>query len=223
MILELAAVLEEQRQSPQCLRTLARSAVEDVMLLPPPNFGVVDRGIYRSGFPAADSLPFLEALELRSIVCLCPDPYSEENAEFVRSHGIRLFQFGIEGSRESINDSSYTIMEALRVLLGNDFILAQCKESSNSDTLQKRKGIEIGLVSHRTGCVVGCFRRLQNWCMTSVHEEYVKFASTKARPSDMVFIEKFDISQMMECVFGIIYRYHFSGHQARRLVYQKIS
>lgn len=76
---------------------------------------------------------------------------------------------------------------------------------------------------HRTGCVVGCFRRLQNWCMTSVHEEYVKFASTKARPSDMIFIEKFDISQMMECVFGIIYQYHFSGHQARRLVYQKIS
>lgn len=68
MILELAAVLEEQRHSPQWVRTLARSAVEDVMLLPPPNFGVVDRGIYRSGFPTADCLPFLEALKLRSIV-----------------------------------------------------------------------------------------------------------------------------------------------------------
>ena len=28
---------------------------------------------------------------------LCPEPYPEENLEFLRSHNIRLFQFGIEG------------------------------------------------------------------------------------------------------------------------------
>ncbi|RWW22347.1 hypothetical protein GW17_00013461 [Ensete ventricosum] len=77
---------------------LTRSIGGDV-LLPPSNFGVVDRGIYRSGFPSDENFPFLKALNVRSIVYLCPEPYPKVNAEFVRSQGIRLFQFGIEGSR----------------------------------------------------------------------------------------------------------------------------
>lgn len=31
--------------------------------------------------------------------CLCPEPYPEANQEFLRAHGIRLFQFGIDGSK----------------------------------------------------------------------------------------------------------------------------
>lgn len=88
-------------------------------LIPPPNFAMVDGGIYRSGFPNADNLGFLDALKLRSIVYLCPEPYPEANAEFVESRGIRLFQFPIEGSKEPLGDIPRdTIMEALRVLLG---------------------------------------------------------------------------------------------------------
>ncbi|RWW74027.1 hypothetical protein BHE74_00018047, partial [Ensete ventricosum] len=98
---------------------LTRSIGGDV-LLPPSNFGVVDRGIYRSGFPSDENFPFLKALNVRSIVYLCPEPYPKVNAEFVRSQGIRLFQFGIEGSRESLTVSNRTIMEALRVLLGTE-------------------------------------------------------------------------------------------------------
>lgn len=29
--------------------------------------------------------------------CLCPDPYPEENMEFLQGNGIRLFQIGIDG------------------------------------------------------------------------------------------------------------------------------
>jgi hypothetical protein len=39
---------------------------------------------------------FLDALRLR---CLCPEPYPEANLEFLDAHGIRLFQFGIDGSK----------------------------------------------------------------------------------------------------------------------------
>jgi cbb3-type cytochrome oxidase subunit 3 len=31
--------------------------------------------------------------------CLCPEPYPEANLEFLRAHGIKLFQFGIDGSK----------------------------------------------------------------------------------------------------------------------------
>lgn len=31
--------------------------------------------------------------------CLCPEPYPEHNMEFLKSNGIRLFQFGIESNK----------------------------------------------------------------------------------------------------------------------------
>ncbi|KAG1330877.1 Tyrosine-protein phosphatase DSP3 [Cocos nucifera] len=196
--------------------TLARSlgggggmGAGEELLCPPTNFAMVDRGIYRSGFPNLDNLGFLDALNLRSIVYLCPEPYPEVNAEFVKSRGIRLFQFGIEGSKEPfVTIPKDTIMEALRVLLDirNHPVLIHCKRGK-----------------HRTGCLVGCFRKLQNWCLSSVFEEYLRFAAAKARVSDLRFIETFDVSCMMQCVLGLIYRYHGCGSQARRISYQDIS
>lgn len=53
---------EEENQS----TSMAES--EMATLIPPPNFAMVDRGIYRSGFPSAENLGFLDALNLRSIV-----------------------------------------------------------------------------------------------------------------------------------------------------------
>ena len=51
-------------------------------------------------------------------------------------------------------------------------------------------------VQHRTGCVVGCLRKLQRWCLTSVFDEYQRFAAAKARVSDLRFIELFDVSSL---------------------------
>lgn len=43
-------------------------AAEDDLLIPPLNFAMVDRGVYRSGYPNAKNLPFLRKLKLKSIV-----------------------------------------------------------------------------------------------------------------------------------------------------------
>ncbi|PQQ16167.1 hypothetical protein Pyn_35683 [Prunus yedoensis var. nudiflora] len=80
--------------------------------------------------------------------CLCPEPYPEANVEFLKSNGIKLFQFGIEGYK------------------------------------------------HRTGCLVGCLRKLQRWCLTSVFDEYQRFAAAKARVADQRFMEMFDVSSL---------------------------
>ncbi|KAF7058331.1 hypothetical protein CFC21_065413 [Triticum aestivum] len=103
---------------------------EPLQLVPPLNFAMVDHGVYRSGFPDASNLPFLENLRLRSVLCLCPEPYPEANQEFLRAHGIRLFQLGIDGSKEPfVSIPEDRIREALKVILDtrNHPVLIHCK------------------------------------------------------------------------------------------------
>ncbi|KAB2075169.1 hypothetical protein ES319_A07G203100v1 [Gossypium barbadense] len=113
---------------------------------------------------------------------LCPEPYPEANTEFLKSNEIRLFQFGIEGYKEPfVNIPEDTIREALNVVLDvrNHPVLIHCNRGK-----------------HRTGCVVGCLRKLQRWCLSSVFDEYQRFAAAKARVSDQRFMELFDVSSV---------------------------
>lgn len=101
----------------------------EIFFIPPLNFSMVDNGVFRSGFPNVSNFGFLETLGLRSILSvldliwfcfmvvlfcqfliffflfcryLCPEPYPEPNLEFLKSNGIRLFEFGIEGYKVTV-------------------------------------------------------------------------------------------------------------------------
>ncbi|VVA21513.1 PREDICTED: probable tyrosine-phosphatase [Prunus dulcis] len=87
--------------------------------VPPLNFAMVDNGVFRSGFPHSANFSFLKSLGLRSVIYLCPEPYPEENEEFLKENGIRLFQFGMDGSQEHfVKIPEHAIREALKVVLG---------------------------------------------------------------------------------------------------------
>ncbi|CAB4275703.1 unnamed protein product [Prunus armeniaca] len=117
--------------------------------LPPLNFAMVDNGVFRSGFPHSANFSFLKSLGLRSVIYLCPEPYPEENEEFLKANGIRLFQFGMDGSQEHfVKIPEHAIREALKVVLDYTTaiclstwmpVCARCKESPAPDSLQTRE------------------------------------------------------------------------------------
>uniref|UniRef100_A0A060T8Y7 diphosphoinositol-polyphosphate diphosphatase n=1 Tax=Blastobotrys adeninivorans TaxID=409370 RepID=A0A060T8Y7_BLAAD len=150
----------------------------------PENFSMVFNDIYRSSFPRPENFEFLRSLNLKSVLVLIPEPYPEENVRFVEENGIRFFQVGMPGNKEPfINVSHETITRALEIVLNpeNHPLLIHCNRGK-----------------HRTGCLVGCLRRLQDWSLTMIFDEYRRFAFPKSRPLDQQLIELFDDSEIYQ-------------------------
>lgn len=68
---------------------------------------------------------------------------------------------------------------------------------------------------------MGCLRKVQSWCLSSVLEEYQKNAGVKWRQRDLKFIETFDIVSLRQCLLSIMYRYHGYGFKRKRLVFEE--
>ncbi|GLJ14908.1 hypothetical protein SUGI_0242660, partial [Cryptomeria japonica] len=164
-------VTREMRETGLALPRLGGSA----SLIPPLNFSMVDKGVYRSGFPNSSNFSFLKTLKLRSIIYLSQGAYPEVNLEFLRAENIQIYHFGKErfqGSSMGISEDA--ICEALKILLDlrNHPVLIHCKRGKRP-----------------TSCLVACLRKVQNWCLASVFDEYQRFAGIKSQITDMQFIE----------------------------------
>ncbi|KPV76775.1 uncharacterized protein RHOBADRAFT_51769 [Rhodotorula graminis WP1] len=146
-------------------------------LRPPENFAMVSPKLYRSSFPRDKHFPFLRSLGLKSVMVLVQEPYPEENVEFLKAEGIQLFQFGIPGNKEPfVSIPEDKIVGALSTILDarNHPMLIHCNKGK-----------------HRTGCVVGCLRRIQMWSLVSVFDEYRRYSHPKSRAMDLQCIEAF--------------------------------
>ncbi len=129
---------------------------------PPENFALIEPGIYRSAFPMKRNFSFLVRLKLKSILTLILEEYPAANKEFNERHGVKLFQFGMEGNKEPFRSMpAEKTAEALRVVMDpvNQPILIHCNEGK-----------------HRTGSLVGLLRRARGWALSSTLDEYMLFA-----------------------------------------------
>ncbi|KAJ3356359.1 Tyrosine-protein phosphatase dsp1 [Allomyces javanicus] len=155
-------------------------------LIPTENINLVAKGVYRSAFPKKKNFAFLKKLGLKSILTLILEDYPEQNVRFLEENGIKLFQFGVAGNKEPFVDiPEDKIVAALACLLDkrNHPILIHCNKGK-----------------HRTGCLVGCLRKVQHWSHTSIFDEYRRFSHPKARSMDQQFIELFDVTKVWEVV-----------------------
>mmetsp|Transcript_16232 Transcript_16232/g.47333 ORF Transcript_16232/g.47333 Transcript_16232/m.47333 type:complete len:180 (-) Transcript_16232:74-613(-) len=155
-------------------------------LNPPENFAMVWKGVYRSGFPSKKNLNFLKTVGIQSVLCLCPEDYPESSLAFFDEHGIRLIQCGVDGNKAPddrdgafmnhgvVNRALYEVLDER-----NHPLLIHCNQGK-----------------HRTGCLVGCMRKVQHWSLVAAFEEYRRFAGVKARVVDLQFIELFDTAMI---------------------------
>ncbi|CAO1614424.1 unnamed protein product [Sympodiomycopsis kandeliae] len=151
-------------------------------LQPPDNFAMVNSWIYRSSFPKKKHFPFLKTLGLKSVLTLILEEYPEQNTNFLDEEGITFFQYGIPGNKEPfVSIPSDKIASALLTILDyrNHPMLIHCNKGK-----------------HRTGCLIGCLRKLQNWSLTIIFDEYRRFSFPKSRAMDQEFIELFDVEQV---------------------------
>ncbi|KAK9245965.1 tyrosine phosphatase family-domain-containing protein [Lipomyces tetrasporus] len=157
----------------------------------PENFSLVAPGIYRSSFPQAENFEYLKTKNLRTILVLVPEQYPEDNVRFMKENNIQFFQVGMSGNKEPfVNVSDETISTALKVAINpaNHPILIHCNRGK-----------------HRTGCLVGCIRKLQDWSLTMIFDEYRRFAHPKVRPLDQQFIELYDEREVL--ILGRVFRW----------------
>ncbi|EPQ31640.1 uncharacterized protein PFL1_00973 [Pseudozyma flocculosa PF-1] len=151
--------------------------VFDEELVPPDNFAMVNTWVYRSSFPKKKHFPFLKTLGLRSVLTLILEEYPEQNTKFLDQEGITFFQFGIPGNKEPfVQIPEDKITAALVTILDrrNHPMLIHCNKGK-----------------HRTGCLIGCLRKLQQWSLTTIFDEYRRFSWPKSRSMDQEFIELF--------------------------------
>ena len=153
-------------------------------LLAPENFCMVEPGVYRSAFPRSKNIPFLQALELTSVISLVLEDYPTPLAEFYQRAGIKLICHGLDGNKgpfKAIDEIDFT--STLQSVLDhvNRPLLIHCNKGK-----------------HRTGSVVGCLRKYRKWALSSILDEYMVFAHPKPRLEDQRYIEEFDASVLEE-------------------------
>ncbi|BAM82990.1 hypothetical protein, conserved [Cyanidioschyzon merolae strain 10D] len=154
----------------------------DGVLIPPLNFSMAAPGIYRSGYPNSMNHAFMKKLQLKTILYLCPEDYSEANTAWCRAHNVQIVQCGILPNKEPFQFIPEDVVaDALRVLLDcrNHPILMHCNSGK-----------------HRSGVVIGTLRKMQGWSLTSIFDEYRRFAGSKVRILDQQFIELFRIESV---------------------------
>ena len=102
-------------------------------------------------------------------------------AEFVRGHNITLFRCGSCVNQEPfVKMPDCAVREALSHILdeSNHPVLVHCDRGTR-----------------RTSVVVGCLRKVQSWSLTSVFDEYRRFAGKQPNMLDLQYIERFDASR----------------------------
>ncbi|KDE06985.1 hypothetical protein MVLG_02723 [Microbotryum lychnidis-dioicae p1A1 Lamole] len=176
---------------------MAQDALSHKILVPPLNFAMILKGVYRSGHPNLKNFAFMETLKLRSIMYLSEDDYRPDTLHWAERNKLNIFHHRIEASKEPfVEPDQGKIVEALEQIL----------DSRNLPILiHDNKG---RLLPSILGALL---RLLQHWSFTATLAEYRMFLPDekvwaegqvgkpekgRERVADLEFIDRFPLERV---------------------------
>lgn len=176
------------------------------MLVPPDNFGLVETGVYRCSKLEGDHFPFLETLQLRSLVLLDAEKPPRLLRSFLEANKVELFNLGglkisnhHTGTYQKDDDTaSVDGLESSAPsedTLAASIDLVSISTKSRSDQwMLIEKSIICGafeillnktkhplLVVDLTSTLVGILRKIQKWNLNSIINEYRIYTGNSAK------------------------------------------
>ena len=153
----------------------------------PLSYGMVAENIHRSAMPEARHFSFLEALGIRSVVVLASEGPTPDVTEWAAMRRVQLWHPPSVQAGRGTSLSEHAVAEVLSVLL-----------SDSTDLLPQPVLLTCSSGRYRTGVLVGCLRKVQKWSVSSILEEYRRFAEGRARVENEEFVENFDASLVLD-------------------------
>lgn len=155
-------------------------------LSPPDNFGVVEDGVYRSAYPQSKAhVAFLKERGLRTLLLLGIDALPRQTREGLEANGVTVTWLGSLAWADRDEMAETLLWEALK----------RVTDADNHPMLLACRTGEL-----QTSAVVGCLRRLQDWPLSSVMDEYDRYATTPVsehRCAVTYAIETFPVSRFV--------------------------
>mmetsp|Transcript_7436 Transcript_7436/g.12582 ORF Transcript_7436/g.12582 Transcript_7436/m.12582 type:complete len:225 (-) Transcript_7436:71-745(-) len=141
---------------------------------PPDKFGLVESQVYRSAFPTPASFEYLRLLGVRTVLNLSQELPMRAVISHFEEIGAELKNIGLNvwTHPRCPTISQELVKMALELLL--DRTCHPLLVISSSGT-------------HEVGTLVGCLRRIQQWNLVSIFDEYRSYAA----PSPRLFCEQF--------------------------------
>ena len=132
------------------------------VLVPPINFSLVSRGVYRSGHPNRKNFPFLLGLSLKTIIYLESTTYRPDSQAFVDSSFIALHTYDIaDESKLFTSEGEKVVEDILRLVL---------------DTRNHPLLIHDDMGKSVVSVICALVRRMERWSLTGIFAEGDMFA-----------------------------------------------
>lgn len=154
------------------------------VLVPPLRFGCIQENLYRGGYPRKVNFPFLESLNLKTIISLTPEPIdstTDVNLDaFAKEHSIRLVHIECaqsgKGKKRGVPMGYTAVLTALDLVIHNKHapVYIHCLNGGQVTSL-----------------IVACLRKVQFWSSIAIFNEFINY-TTSITINDRSFVDGFE-------------------------------